>query len=67
MSSACETAKGGSVSIEFTGLHGRDCPKVPHLSEGYLHAADDDTPYDVDGVVYCGRCHCWLGKQTRAA
>ena len=42
-------------------LHGRDCPKTQHLGEGYLHASDDDRPYDVDGVVYCGRCHGWMG------
>lgn len=40
--------------------HGRDCPKVPHVGGGYLHDADDDRPYEVDRVAYCGRCHCWL-------
>jgi len=45
--------------------HGRDCPKAAHLGEGYLHAADDDGPYDVDGVAYCGRCHGWLGASVR--
>lgn len=35
------------------------CRKVTHNARqgGYLHAADDDGPYDVDGVAYCGRCH----------
>ncbi len=35
------------------------CPKRPHDNPlgGYLHAADDDSPYDVDGTSYCGRCH----------
>ncbi len=42
--------------------HGRDCPKAPHYGGGYLHAGDDDKPYDVDGIAYCGRCHCWLGS-----
>lgn len=37
--------------------HGKDCPKKEHIREGYLHDADDDRPYDVDGVLYCGRCH----------
>lgn len=37
--------------------HGRDCPKVPHTGAGYLHSAEDDGRYDVDGVWYCGRCH----------
>ncbi len=33
------------------------CAKVPHEGDGYLHREDDDSPYDVDGVLYCGRCH----------
>lgn len=33
------------------------CPKVPHVGTGHLHAADDDSPYSVDGHLYCGRCH----------
>jgi hypothetical protein len=43
------------------GQHGRDCPKIGHLGGGYLHTDNDDRPYDVDGIWYCGRCHCWLG------
>jgi hypothetical protein len=40
------------------GVHGETCVKAPHVNSlgGYLHAADDDRPYDVDGVRYCGRC-----------
>lgn len=42
--------------------HGVNCPKYAHSNVGgYLHADDDDTPYSVDGVMYCGRCHHWLG------
>ena len=38
--------------------HGVNCRKVVHARDtGYLHGADDDAPYDVDGVAYCGRCH----------
>ena len=39
--------------------HGLTCRKVEHTlaDGGYLHDANDDTPYDVDGIVYCGRCH----------
>jgi hypothetical protein len=37
--------------------HGIDCEKMPHTGTGYLHAPEDDTSYDVDGVNYCGRCH----------
>lgn len=37
------------------------CEKAPHvLGGGYLHAEDDDTPYFVDHVQYCGRCHAAL-------
>jgi hypothetical protein len=37
----------------------KKCGKVPHdqRAGGYLHGEDDDGPYDVDGVLYCGRCH----------
>ncbi len=39
--------------------HGIDCKKAPHNNPngGYLHHEDDDRPYDVDGMAYCGRCH----------
>lgn len=42
--------------------HGVDCLKQYHIHGrgGYLHDADDDRPYDVDGVMYCGRCHVAL-------
>lgn len=50
----CEAAARLSVSGE---RHGIDCPKVEHRGAGYLHGADDDRPYDVDGTWYCGRCH----------
>lgn len=40
--------------------HGVDCHKVTHVGEGHLHGEDDDTPYMVDGVMYCGRCHIWI-------
>ena len=38
------------------------CSKAEHVddSPGYLHAADDDGPYDVDGVLSCGRCHRFM-------
>ena len=42
--------------------HGISCKKVVHLGGGYLHDADDDSPYEVDMLVYCGRCHEWLGN-----
>ena len=40
--------------------HGTLCGKKPHIRGGYLHAADDDSAYSVDGVYYCGRCHAAL-------
>lgn len=41
--------------------HGIDCPKASHsAANGYLHTEADDSPYDVDGVMYCGRCHVVL-------
>lgn len=48
-------------------LHGVNCPKAVHADgrDGYLHGPDDDRPYDVDGVMYCGRCHVWLDPKNR--
>jgi hypothetical protein len=42
--------------------HGIECKKVAHIGSGYLHQSYDDSPYDVDGMYYCGRCHTALGK-----
>lgn len=45
-------------------MHGHSCEKVPHTFKlGYLHSEDEDTPYDVDGITYCGRCHTFLDLQ----
>lgn len=43
--------------------HGETCKKNLHRSNSfaYLHSPDDDGPYDVDGVTYCGRCHESIG------
>lgn len=40
--------------------HGLGCEKTPHTGGGHLHAENDDSPYDVDGCLYCGRCHTVL-------
>lgn len=56
-----------SETARTHGQHGRDCPKVQHHGEGYLHDAADDHPYRVDGVMYCGRCHGWLGMDVSRA
>jgi len=56
--------------MENKGDPVRACEKVPHEQRGgYLHAEDDDTPYYVDGLRYCGRCHHFLdeGESHRAA
>ena len=46
--------------------HGVSCPKRPHrVGAAYMHGLDDDGPYDVDGVAYCGRCHECLPTQAR--
>lgn len=41
--------------------HGIDCHKVLHISmsphQAWQHESNDDGPFDVDGVRYCGRCH----------
>jgi len=36
--------------------HGVNCAKAPHHG-GNLHSENDDAPFEVDGVSYCGRCH----------
>ena len=38
------------------------CQKVEHglIENGYLHGRDDDGPYTVDGINYCGRCHQYM-------
>jgi hypothetical protein len=41
-------------------IHGENCPKKAHIVTGHLHGEDDDSPYLVDGVYYCGRCHTAL-------
>lgn len=42
-------------------VHGTNCKKAQHEERGgYLHAEDDDSPYYVDGLAYCGRCHHWM-------
>lgn len=57
-----ESAQRAAEQIEATYQvrHGINCEKRSHFRDGYLHGADDDTPYDVDGVKYCGRCHVAL-------
>lgn len=46
-------------NVEPSVRHGRDCRKKLHRG-GELHAEDDDAPFSVDGVMYCGRCHMAL-------
>jgi len=42
--------------------HGVNCKKEPHVRDGYLHGEGDDSPYSVDGLMYCGRCHAALDE-----
>lgn len=58
-------AKGiGDMPETGTVTHGVNCPKIPHICSrtGWLHGEKDDGPYDVDGVLYCGRCHVFLNS-----
>ena len=45
------------ATVHHVRVHGIDCVKAPHGGDGYLHGPDDDEPYEVGGVHYCGRCH----------
>lgn len=47
--------------------HGTECAKALHdpHRDGYLHDALDDSPYMVDGLRYCGRCHGWMGHEEQ--
>ena len=48
-------------------VHGVNCEKAKHDARrgGYLHNSDDDGPYNVDGLSYCGRCHRVLDKDVK--
>lgn len=55
----CDTLNSEQpAQTEYHRAADRTCEKAQHGERGgYLHAADDDSPYDVDGCSYCGRCH----------
>lgn len=53
------------IPAETSEPEQKSCTKVEHHGTGYLHAADDDRPYDVDGVKYCGRCHGFITHGTQ--
>jgi len=58
------TPENGRSSVPLDKIvirHGIDCAKITHVGTGHLHSDDDDTAYDVDGVMYCGRCHEFIG------
>src|SRR5882672_2255627 len=44
--------------------HGQNCNKEPHSGSGYLHDETYDSPFDVDRVLYCGRCHMAMPVAT---
>lgn len=45
-------------------VHGVNCQKVEHNDPAFTfeHLDDDDGPYPLCGVFYCGRCHHRLPK-----
>ena len=51
--------------IDAPIVHGVNCRKADHIGNGYLHELDDDAPFDVDGLYYCGRCHMELGHHAK--
>ena len=57
-----QSAPLGETAQSIRIVHGVNCPEAPHAAgHGYLHNAGDPSPYDVDGVIYCGRCHEHIG------
>lgn len=41
--------------------HGINCQKVRHdTGNGFFHEPNDNGPYYVDNVRYCGRCHSFF-------
>jgi hypothetical protein len=55
---ALEAVHGETGYGRTAVVHGQTCVKQQHaLGGAYLHSAVDDSPYDVDGCRYCGRCH----------
>jgi len=43
--------------------HGVNCPKIEHsgdLEAMYTHEANEDGPFELQGVRLCGRCHAML-------
>lgn len=65
MSSAVSAAAAAAREIvdlidDVPIVHGTTCVKAVHDRDGMLHDEKDDTPFDVDGVKYCGRCHYCL-------
>ncbi len=55
---ACSSLRRGQLDRLMSKIkdsppvHGETCYKVDHVKTGYLHADNDDTPYDV--VIHSG-------------
>jgi len=63
---AYEFAAIRAESAPAQPVHGVNCLKVDHaVGISYGHAPDDDGTYDIDGVLYCGRCHAWIELPPR--
>lgn len=62
----CHYSIRPAPQAEDGGKVGRKvCQKIPHSAGGgYMHDEEHDGPYDVDGVLYCGRCHSWYNNQA---
>jgi len=59
--SLAETLKEHAEKLAIT--HGVDCEKKLHdIGDGFLHAENQDEPFDDEGLSYCGRCHTFLGQ-----
>lgn len=62
---ACHVTGIGQIEPDPDAL-ADECQKVPHVGVGFLHDEDYDGPYEVDGVLYCGRCHSCACKSVTA-
>ncbi len=51
-----ETKNRATLGIEKINP-GLVCEKEVHNGKGYLHDAKDDSPFNMGGMTYCGRCH----------
>ncbi len=65
MQDHCDKPLLALVNLEVSRGFNRDA-EIIKLQHQVLHDADDDSPYDVDGVIYCGRCHMAIDVIVKA-